>query len=243
MPGSFVNLQLCNLVKQAISLFCLMVLCLSKFTLLLLCHLKSKNKLLLSHLNNDNDTILVGLLKQGNMQAFNKLYAKYHKALYANVLKLTKNSTAAEDIVQETFISLWQKRNIIDADKSIAGWLFVLSYHKSVNWQKKNLLESRTQQIMAMQSVTDEIPEETYPLQMQLLQNAIGQLSPQKRRVFELCKLHGKTYEETAAELNISRHTVKEYLSSAMSSVKEYAHAHPEFKGVLPVIIMLDNIL
>lgn len=199
--------------------------------------------MLLSPLNNDHDAMLVSLLKQGNMQAFNTLYAKYHKALYVNVLKLTKDTTAAEDIVQETFISFWQKRNSIEADKSIAGWLFVISYHKSVNWQKKNLLESRTKQIMAMHPVQDEIPEETYPVQMQLLQNAIGQLSPQKRRVFELCKIHGKTYEETATELNISRHTVKEYLSSAMSSVKEYAHAHPEFKAIFPAIIMMDNIL
>ncbi len=194
-----------------------------------------------SHLNNDHDTTLVGFLKQGDMHAFNELYVKYHPALYNNVLKFTKDTACTEDIVQDTFVSLWQKRNSIDAGKSIAGWLFVNSYNRSVNWQKKKLLESRTQQILAQHPAQIEMEEDDYPAQMKLLEDALRQLSPQKRRVFELCKLRGSTYEVTAAELNISRHTVKEYLSSAMVSIKKYALAHPEFKAIVTTIILLQN--
>src|SRR5205085_3232261 len=60
----------------------------------------------------------------------------------------------------------------------------------------------------------------------QLLKNAIEQLSPQKQKIIRLCKLEGKTYEEAAAELQISRHTVKEYLSAAMASLSEYIRQH-----------------
>jgi RNA polymerase sigma-70 factor (ECF subfamily) len=66
------------------------------------------------------------------------------------------------------------------------------------------------------------ISEEQY----RLLEKAIEQLSPQKRRIINLCKLEGKTYEEAAAELNISRHTVKEYLSAAMASLNDYVRKH-----------------
>ena len=72
-------------------------------------------------------------------------------------------------------------------------------------------------------------PEETHLTieeKTQLLTEAINQLSPQKRKVLELCKLQGKTYEETARELHISRHTVKEYLASAISHVKGYIRQH-----------------
>jgi RNA polymerase sigma-70 factor (ECF subfamily) len=60
----------------------------------------------------------------------------------------------------------------------------------------------------------------------QLLKRGIDQLSPQKQKIVKLCKLEGKTYEEAAAELKISRHTVKEYLSGAMASLGEYMRQH-----------------
>jgi RNA polymerase sigma factor (sigma-70 family) len=76
-----------------------------------------------------------------------------------------------------------------------------------------------------------------YEQQLSLLDKAIQQLSPQKRRVFTLCKLHGKTYRQAAKELNISNHSVKEYLSGAMKAVREYATSHPEYKIMIPLMI------
>ena len=183
-----------------------------------------------------DDNTLVTLLQQGDLQAFDKLYWKYHSALYNNVLKITRDTGAAEDIVQEIFITLWQKRMLIETSKSISGWLFVISYNKAINWQRKKLLETQKQQNI---TVEEDASTDTYNMQMKMLEDALEKLSPQKRRVFELCKLQGKTYKETAEELNISSHTVKEYLSGAMASVKEYAITHPEYTVVLPVLFII----
>lgn len=188
-----------------------------------------------------SDPQLVALLKRGDTGAFNELYWKYHKAVYCNSLKLTKDASAAEDIVQEVFIRLWQKRESIDANKSISGWLFIISYGKSVNWFKRKLLEIRVQKELLLSNPEEEISA-VYNLQIEVLEKAMNQLSPQKRRVFELCKLHGKSYEEAAAELNISRHTVKEYISLALSAIKEYVNAHPEYKTSLSVLTMVSYI-
>ena len=75
---------------------------------------------------------------------------------------------------------------------------------------------------------SDAIPHNAsvYEDYYQLLKRAIDQLSPQKQRIVKLCKLEGKTYEEAAAEMKISRHTVKEYLSAAMASLSEYVRQH-----------------
>ena len=183
-----------------------------------------------------DDNTLVTLLQQGDLQAFDKLYWKYHSALYNNVLKITRDTGAAEDIVQEIFITLWQKRMLIETSKSISGWLFVISYNRAINWQRKKLLETQKQQNI---TVEEDASTDTYNMQMKMLEDALEKLSPQKRRVFELCKLQGKTYKETAEELNISSHTVKEYLSGAMASVKEYAITHPEYTVVLPVLFII----
>jgi RNA polymerase sigma-70 factor (ECF subfamily) len=75
-----------------------------------------------------------------------------------------------------------------------------------------------------------------------MLEEAMSRLSPQKRKVFELCKLQGKTYEETASVLQISKYTVKEYLTAAVGSVKEYVHQHPQSSvAVSSAVVFLSN--
>ena len=167
-------------------------------------------------------------LVNGDMLAFDELYWKYQKAVYQNVYKLTRDVVIAEDIMQEVFISLWEKRNNIDTSRSVAGWLFVSSYNRSVNALKKRLKESLMYKNFNALGTEPEYDHETANLQLDVLEKAIGQLTLQQRRVFELCKLQGRSYEETAAELKISKHTVKEYLSAAIASLKEFARQHPE---------------
>jgi len=175
-----------------------------------------------------NEEEIIFRLQQGDVQAFDQLYYKYSKAVYNNALKLTRDAAAAEDIVQEVFTSLWEKRKSIDDQRSVSGWLFVLSYNRAINLLKKKLTEEKAKLKMPAQD-TEEEWSGLQDLQMDILEKAIAGLSPQKRRVFELCKLKGKSYEETAAELHISKHTVKEYLAGAMASIKEYIHEHPEY--------------
>jgi RNA polymerase sigma-70 factor (family 1) len=168
---------------------------------------------------------LIARLQQGDVTAFDELYWKYHEAVYRNVLKFTKDAVVAEDILQEVFTKLWEKRKDIDPSQSVAGWLFVISFNLSVNHTRKVLKEHTLQKQMLTI-----VPEEDtavadlhqYEEQYQLLERAIDQLSPQKKKIVTLCKLEGKTYEEAATELKISRHTVKEHLSAAMVNLNDY---------------------
>lgn len=166
-------------------------------------------------------------LRNGDPDAFNAIYWKYHAALYLNVLKLTKNTALTEDIIQEVFTTLWEKRNTLKEDQSLAGWLFTISYHKSVDALKKKLKEAA---VIKLLDVPQEEPENTNltEVQLNILNKALDHLSPQKRKVFTLCKMEGKSYEQASVQLNISKHTVKEYLSEAIKSVKIYLHNHPE---------------
>ncbi len=173
-------------------------------------------------------------LQKNDKDAFNSLYWEYHSAIYYNVLKLTRDSLIAEDIVQEVFITLWEKRHQLDPGREIAGWLFVVSYNKSVSHLKRKLKESLANS--ALQQLLEDSSDESNDLvnaQVNLLTKAIEQLPPQKRRVFELCKLQHKTYNVAAEELKLSKHTVKEYLCTAVISIKEYIKQHPEFTSLL----------
>lgn len=79
----------------------------------------------------------LGLLG-GSRAMFGMIYEKYHHALYLNVIKLIRDPVETQDIVQDTFLALWTKRQEIDVEKSIGGWLFTVSYHRSIDLLKKS---------------------------------------------------------------------------------------------------------
>jgi RNA polymerase sigma-70 factor (family 1) len=185
------------------------------------------------------DTELIIRLQLNEVEAFDTLYWRYHQAVYANILKLTKEKEATKDILQEVFIALWEKRSTIDVNQSISGWLFVVSYNKSITYLKKSLKDSVNQELTEEIKPTEEPSFNIREVQFQLLEKAVEQLSPQKRKVFELCKLQGKTYHEAAKELNISKHTVKEYLSAAITNIKEYIKTHPDYLVCFSCCILL----
>ena len=190
-----------------------------------------------------NEKELACRLIKGDIGAFNEIYQKYFHPVYCNALKITREAPVAQDVLQEVFITLWEKRHTIDPEKSLGGWLFILSYHKSVNMLRKKLRDSLLYK--ELQTPEGKTPEEEmkYSAQWKIVENALSSLSPQRRRVFELCKLQGKTYEEAAIELRISKYTVKEYLSAAIVSIKEYSHDHPvSSAALLPVVLLCQEI-
>ena len=133
---------------------------------------------------------LITRLQNDEKEAFDELYRKYHSAIYYNILKLTRDAIVSEDIVQEVFITLWEKRHELNIQQGISGWLFVVSYNKSISYFKRKLKESlaRTALQQNIENTTD--AENSFTnTQMSILEKAIEQLSPQKRRVFESCKL------------------------------------------------------
>lgn len=189
------------------------------------------------------DAELVVRLQQGDVQAFDTLYWKYHQAVYRNIFKFVKEPAVAEDILQEVFSKLWEKRQEINTNQSVAAWLFVISFNLSVNYIRKKLREQTMhKKLLSLENDDDlaidrkNIHEEQY----HLLEEAIAQLSPKKRKIVTLCKLEGKTYDEVANELKISRNTVKEHLSAAMVKLNDYIQKNSEHKYILLLLLFLS---
>lgn len=183
-------------------------------------------------------------LRNNDIAAFNTLYWTYHCAIYANALKLIKDPAVAEDIVQDVFVTLWEKRHTIDPAQDIGGWLFVVSQHKTVDQLKRKLRQALAEKIL--QSIiekADDHQDDMTEEQLETIEKAVSQLSPQKRRVFELCKVQRRTYEKAAEELHISKYTVKEYLSEAIVSIRKYIGQHRTHAGILIYFIAFSQIL
>jgi RNA polymerase sigma-70 factor (family 1) len=172
----------------------------------------------------DDIQLTAGLIRD-DVGAFDALYHKYHNAVFANIFKLIRQQEAAEDVLQDVFTALWVNRKKIDRERSVAGWLFVVSYNKAIKYLHKAVREK----ILFHQETGPEIaasPDreiEQVEYQFSLINEAIENLPPQKKKVFTLCKLEGMTYEEAARVMGISPHTVKEYVSAASKFVKAYS--------------------
>ncbi|MBN8664777.1 MAG: sigma-70 family RNA polymerase sigma factor [Chitinophagales bacterium] len=184
---------------------------------------------------------LVARLIKDDMAAFDQLFWLYQKAVYMNVLKLTKDSGVAEDIVQEVFSTLWQKRASLDQERSIGGWLFISSYNRAINALKKKSREAVLLQEAAKELAEDDTQDDLTDIQLSILEKAISLLSPQRKRVFELCKLQGYTYEQAAQEMGISKHTVKEYLAAAILQIKNHAQQDADKLAAITLIVLLQH--
>jgi RNA polymerase sigma-70 factor (ECF subfamily) len=192
---------------------------------------------------NTQDAELVAKLLNDDVSAFDTLYWKYHQAVYRNIFKFVKDAVATEDILQEVYTRLWERRKDINASQSVAGWLFVISFNLSVDYVRKRMREHTFHKELYNLNLDDKEWEGNpglYEEQYHLLEEAISHLSPKKQRIVTLCKLEGKTYEEAAHELNISRNTVKEHLSVAMSRINEYIQKNKEHKYIVLFLIFLN---
>ena len=185
------------------------------------------------------ETELLTRLTGGDETAYRAVFERYHAALYLNAIRLVRTEEEARDVVQEVFITLWEKRTTIDTGRSIGGWLFTLCYNRAVNHLKMKLRrELREREADAAISHSDPDDSNLFEEQHALLEAALNTLSPQKRKVFELCKLQGKTYEAAAQEMNISRYTVNEYLKQAMTSIREYIRDQPPHTTVIAALAL-----
>ncbi|GAA3938385.1 sigma-70 family RNA polymerase sigma factor [Chitinophaga oryziterrae] len=193
---------------------------------------------------NTQDAELVVRLQQGEVNAFDTLYWKYHQAVYRNIFKFVKEQIVTEDILQEVFAKLWEKRKEINPSQSVAGWLFVISFNLSVDYVRKKLREQTIHKELLNLDFDDDYSldrKNVYEDQYQLLEKAIAQLSPKKRKIVTLCKLEGKTYDEVAEELNISRNTVKEHLSIAMVKLNDYIQKNKEHNKYIVLFLLFLN--
>ncbi len=161
-------------------------------------------------------------IQQADTNAFRLLYDRFHHDLFRFAQNTVKSQALAEDIIQDTFIKVWDKRAQLDHDKSIKSYLFTIC---------RNLCLDSLQKAANTESLRTEIIE-NYEAQIDdnelglhneaLLRQAINSLPTQRRLVFEKAKLENLSYDQIAAELGISKGTVSDHLVKAMRAVREY---------------------
>lgn len=103
---------------------------------------------------------------------------------------------------------------------SVGGWLFITSHNRCVNLIKQRLTEKKARGELTQYTYGSEDGGALLERGLSLMENAIEGLSLRQQQAVTLCKLQGKSYEEAAGIMEVSKHTVKEYLSMATKSIR-----------------------
>jgi RNA polymerase sigma-70 factor (ECF subfamily) len=169
-----------------------------------------------------NEDALRLQLVQGNEEAFTRIVHYYYPRLLPFAMKITKTKHTAEEMVQEAFLRLWEKRKDMQRIDHLGPWLFRVTGNLSFTWLKRAAMEGRIlQKIVPIE--TGNPVEEYLDLRQstEQLKAAVRQLPEQQRKIFQLSKERGLSNQEIAELLGLSVNTVKNHLSRALQSLRE----------------------
>jgi RNA polymerase sigma-70 factor (ECF subfamily) len=184
------------------------------------------NKLRKSVMNRDVHLSLITGLKSGSYEDFDKLYAIYSDMLYGFVLNLTKSSLEAEDILQETFLRVWQTRTNISVEKSFKSYLYTIARNLIVDSFRNQMKSVAFEEYIcseAYQSYTDDCVNKDIDFNefLEKFEKAKKKLTPRQLQIFELSRERGLSISAIAEKLNLSEKTVKNQLSLTMKTLRK----------------------
>jgi len=189
-------------------------------------------------------------LKQGNPAAYKEVFRILYPRLKGYCKLFISDQNQVEDIIQETFISLWDNRNSIKNDKPVESLVFVMLRNRCLNYLKKQKLEKdnidfeqlNENQIQYLYQL-DFTGREEKSMEEMLIESfheAVDELPDKMRIVFKKCKIEGLKQKEVAEELGISLKMVEKHIAKAKLQIHEkLLKQHPALIAV--IFFLLDK--
>ena len=177
------------------------------------------------------ERLLIEELKDGNHLVFTLCYEKYHRGVYAFAIKHTSNPSLAEDIVQHTFMRLWEQRQRLDPGRSLANYIYAISKHHTLDqlrsMSRENACLSNYSSETADRYEPDISKEEKIRAFAQLEASVLS-MTPQRQQIFDLKINEGLSNQEIAERLHISVNTVKVLYARIMKQLRLAVKDHRE---------------
>src|ERR1700744_2449255 len=184
-------------------------------------------------------------MQSGSEEAFTALYRYYSPRLYLNILGMIRDPALAEELVQELFTRIWQRRDCKGITEDFTGYLSRIPLNLVHDFFRRLKRDRRLRQRFGFLAgeFYEHIEQQVQEQQLSaILQHAIEKLHKQQKRAYQLVKLEGQTYKKAAEEMGISPLTLKEYLVAANKSIRTNlsGHSGPLFLLVLAAAGVLE---
>ncbi len=170
--------------------------------------------------NITSDTLIA--LRLGDHTAYEKVYNYYKKPIKDFLATIIK-SEEAEEILQDIFLTLWEKREKIDPYNNLSGFLYKIARnsafkfydHKKVIGKHISSLEGIIESDISADEIMINKEKE------KLWENLINKMPPKRRYIYRLSRIEELSNYEIAQKLNISKNTVENHITSALKNLRE----------------------
>lgn len=166
------------------------------------------------------DRVIAAAIAAGDHAAFTLFFDRHHLELARYLQRRGLSEAETADILQQAFMTIWEKRAAIKPDLPLRGYLFRIGLSRAYNrfrdtakfvWDATDL-----------EQISGNEPDATTRRELlQALHAAIASLPEKRREVFELCYLQEMSYREVATALDISIKTVENHMSLALKNLRE----------------------
>lgn len=183
----------------------------------------------MDHNGVDMEQLLFIQISKGGAEAFKRLFELYRVRIFGFVYSFTHSAVDAEEIVQETFLSLWNARFTLNKVENPKAYIFRIAKNKTLNHLEK---VSRRNKLMQHVWANIEWSQNTVDDQLnvnecqELLNKAIGNLSRQKQEIFILSRDRGLSHEEIASQIGLSKSRVKNIMVETLRYLRWYLSKH-----------------
>ena len=171
----------------------------------------------------NDDYELVNRLKNGEQEAFERLFKKYHDKLFYFSFRYLRSKEEAEELVQDIFMKIWEIKEDINPFYSFNNYLFTIARNTLFNIHRKKINVKAYKDYLVhffveySQDATD-VPQ--FNDTKEYIDRCIAELPDQQKKVFRLSRFEGLSYKEISEMLNISSRTVEAHIRLAMKSIK-----------------------
>ncbi|MBR8535899.1 RNA polymerase sigma-70 factor [Carboxylicivirga sediminis] len=194
------------------------------------------------------DKLLFELIRKGDVNAFEHFYRNSYMRLFNYVSLFVKDEDDVKDIVQDSFINIWNNRCELRLEKSIESFVFKSIRNRCINYLRDKEIHNRHLNCIAKEikdvqflSENDFNGFEEEPIEYLIqreLKEACEQLSPKCREVFEMCKFEGRLQKEVAEELNISVKAIERHISNAKKHIRIHIESKYPGQSLIPAILI-----
>ena len=197
----------------------------------------------------DNELALLLRIADGDARAFESIYRRYSPTVYNTAKTYVKDGAEAEEIVQQVFLKLWERRTSLSAVESFADYIFIIV--RNSLFDHFNQLSRRTRlvqnlKVQAGEWKSDEADHRFRLREVELLvEKAIRQLPDRQKQVYLMADGEALDYDDIASRMQISRLTAKKHMELARKAIRKYLYRHlqdyayPLLPILFPVLLHL----
>lgn len=163
-------------------------------------------------------------LKAGDMAAIDDIYKRYSRKLYSFSYALLKDHDQSEDLVQDVFVTLWEKREQINPEFRFENYLLTICYNSIRKFFRKKSIENKVKDYL-LKNLPESIPETSNTVLcnelIDLVDSAVDKLPPKRKLVFKLSRQENMQIKAIAETMSISPRTAESHLTKALGFIRQ----------------------